>query len=1280
MASELGEDSNHIKEVLEDLDKSDYDTIFVETHEDESETIKLERELALKLKEFEEAQKEREDIRKREEEERKKVAEQELKESELKWQLIQEKLRAEKDLIEQKKRQIEEQHNKMMEKEQKLINRNLEILKVNLQVFTQNFEDEMKNLEKLEHEKKNNLEKRHTKAATKIQKFYRGYRVRKLYGVELKMRFEDAKNRLIQQRIYEAELEEKLLEEKRRKEEEDRKRKHEQEIKRLKEQKELEEQMELMKLKQIEEENAKIEIEKKLLEEQENKYRLFASQNFELHDLQIVGKAESPHQSVKIDDFKSNPNESLNKSMNEDLVNNNTAKEEILNDDINIQENTLIEKESDSLNLQGIQETLLHKSIEDVSQISLSANEQSTGKSLNLDIEATVNILIKDKNKLIESKNDELEKNISVIVDEKFVIKNEKISEFNQESLPNSDKIEDKFYLDEVRLKIFNQWRKHNTNYFYCNLKNTYKNAKDTSKQLKSRPKSSRSKNQLSIPHDLVLKQGNKDKLEDISSLIFNAIPSYSFQTMEFCLNLSTLIINNCEFSTFDSLQNCVNLKYLDLNSNKIEWLELRNLPSLIFLNLSNNSLSSVQNLSDCINIRYLDLSNNKLTRLGFLNQNFSTVQYLNVSQNHLISTIGLSNCIQLQHIDLSSNNLTYIQDLESLALLLNLNASKNNLSEFPELSNQILMLKINFNENILSSINDISNIWMPFLRELHIDFNRINELNNLNGFLTMEELYLESNSLNDYESIKALEKIKSLKNIYLNKNPLVNEDIVKINGYNLNSEKFSFSKIDEVLAEDLLIQNFYLISNYLNQKLSEIYAGLSKKTNFNELEMILDNLLETSIKLRSIFEANDIQFFTTACIIEKINDYKSSLISFPIRPQSSRLHKKISSIADPNSTIEKSTNTKESNIKKIYDLTLDYQQYSKEELNRHATIIQSRWKGYKTRRDMDMEARNMAACIIQAYWKGYRVRKRIKNTKDTFQMDESQFEEIDLKEFDFDESRFDVKIASEGLSLRSLVAPLPQIQTKRAWGGSGEDILRDTSVQSFNMQKNPVHTNRSIFTPLSNPDSEASFLSNKQNAIIQDWGFKDQRSAALMLQRAERLKYKVERKNKIKSLDPKQRLMLLRKMDKYTPRMKENQVINTKQSIKVQQNVGSPQLRTYEWVHSQVRDLPPAPPPVPTSKNGQLSTIYEARIPKLPKISTSQRGSPLDGTSIKAKDLYQSKLFRKYLPPLNIHQDQQPDGDQDSIASSRSSFTQMYLNTSQNQKKNDYKNRRIFK
>ena len=100
----------------------------------------------------------------------------ELKESELKWQQIQEKLKHEKEQIEIKKQKIEEQHNKMMINQQRCIDRNLEILKVNLDVYTNKFEVEKNNLIKYETEKKTNVSKRQVKAATLIQKHYRGYR------------------------------------------------------------------------------------------------------------------------------------------------------------------------------------------------------------------------------------------------------------------------------------------------------------------------------------------------------------------------------------------------------------------------------------------------------------------------------------------------------------------------------------------------------------------------------------------------------------------------------------------------------------------------------------------------------------------------------------------------------------------------------------------------------------------------------------------------------------------------------------------------------------------------------------------------------------------------------------------------------------------------------------------------------------------------------------------------------------------------------------------------
>ena len=62
------------------------------------------------------------------------------------------------------------------------------------------------------------------------------------------------------------------------------------------------------------------------------------------------------------------------------------------------------------------------------------------------------------------------------------------------------------------------------------------------------------------------------------------------------------------------------------MQGNFIQYVDLKDLSNLTFLDLSHNSLSSIHGLSGCSNLRWLDLSKNKITRLGTLYKLFNTL------------------------------------------------------------------------------------------------------------------------------------------------------------------------------------------------------------------------------------------------------------------------------------------------------------------------------------------------------------------------------------------------------------------------------------------------------------------------------------------------------------------------------------------------------------------------------------------------------------------------------------------------------------------------------
>ena len=702
-----------------------------------------------------------------------------------------------------------------------------------------------------------------------------------------------------------------------------------------------------------------------------------------------------------------------------------------------------------------------------------------------------------------------------------------------------------------------------------------------------------------------------------------------------------------------------------------------------------------------------------------------------------------------------------------------------------------------------------MSGYWMPLLKRIELNQNRINEIPPLNGLVSVDEIIIANNNICDLDAIVELKTLKYLKSIELTNNPIINEESIELEGFNsvhnsnnqINSTKLVKTRQTEANSDDneQIFQNgiakvlefiqvhkiklFSIVDIFQNTNLKNANAFIKSEesliTNLNQLTIEFGVLHNYVIKLRHIFEVNDLNFIIK---LESSLDLKSQLdtyeaVRIPSRPVSSR-HVDKSAIFSArlerikglrNNTFVLSTDEKENEVlAHVNDkVTVKVNQiefymdnlnkkYSLDQLNKSAARIQSRWKGYRTRKDIDTQVSIMAATIIQSRWRGYAVRKRMKIARERLNKENDEFdlEEIDLNQFEFDEAKFDLKVPIEPTkppllpinkanfnyyyydkpprppSSAQQQLPPVVVPPKKAWKGADSSrtnsvasLLNDNNTTLYNNINVPNFTYRSLNQSI-NPDSEAMALTGKHENVLNEWGFRDHRTAMLMLQRAEKMKYRVERKNKIKSLDPKQRLKFLRKFDKYTPRITSRTQQHQQQRTAYQNEESdhdrssyahppaqaNPYSRTFEWVHAQVRDVPISPiaeRTVAASNNNKLVTDTKVAT-KLPHLNNNggtnvngnnlwRKGSSGNSSLENANPNHQliitsnkstaksNKLINTstkqqqqqhlqqpqpiasiVLPPLKINYDfnkSTNDPDQFSLGSSRSSFTQMFLN-----------------
>ncbi|CAG2248371.1 unnamed protein product [Mytilus edulis] len=336
----------------------------------------------------------------------------------------------------------------------------------------------------------------------------------------------------------------------------------------------------------------------------------------------------------------------------------------------------------------------------------------------------------------------------------------------------------------------------------------------------------------------------------------------------------------------------------------------------------------------------------------------------------------------------------------------------------------------------------------------------------------------------------------------------------------------------------------------------------------------------------------------------------------------------------------------------KIVQNILEDDTTSQKKLHRRheaAVKIQSAWRGYSVRRwyeqvvqdqSFDMavllELHN-AAIKIQAIWRGYSVRCRLERALDFAKLeDDDEFGEIDMNDLNFNEDILDdwKPPSTPQIPNRHAVLgkppsgkkttppkipalplgdnPHPPQQPRRAWRGM------DSPLSDVQVQQNYPRPPSSL---ISGTDTHRTVQSRKEEKISEEWGFKNNETAHLMMQRAKKMKYNAERRKKLSKLDPKQRLVLFRKLEEvshyphvqapsrkilprkeyFQERQKEIDNADREKRIEKSEKVS----RTFEWLHTQVGDYDVSDSPINTNNQGNRTRQRFGSDGNLPKLDS---------------------------------------------------------------------------
>ncbi|XP_063252452.1 leucine-rich repeat and IQ domain-containing protein 1 isoform X2 [Prinia subflava] len=643
--------------------------------------------------------------------------------------------------------------------------------------------------------------------------------------------------------------------------------------------------------------------------------------------------------------------------------------------------------------------------------------------------------------------------------------------------------------------------------------------------------------------------------------------------------NLCILILNKNRLSSVCGLDGCKNLQNLELSYNRITRIggleSLKNLQRLI---VDHNQLISTKGLCEAPTLIHLDCSYNHLTQVEGI-ENCGLLQVLKLQGNNLQELPRLENHVLLRELYLDDNSISSMRmfSLYWLPLLQILLLSQNRLTDLVPLNSFLFLEKIDIKNNCLSDLKDVRR-WFSGchkLKELSLIGNPLLQEKNWRSSMleVLPNLQLLDGEILTHHTLPTTEKIKASElGTFLEICRIQIEENIQLKK---KAAELEFaSSIDSALGQCWYFNQLMKLS--IRHRYIHEYGELHI-TDRDGPEALQNHLKQTSTGclqehnpfIMGVTENKQVLLDPSKRWITT-GDIQATFInsSIPVHQKESRGDQRVKQ-KSTESCINFSGESKDNKnmsgqptlqqsviVASDVGRNLQHLENDTERLHMAASLIQSFWRQYHPQRKNDcnktenhqfveaLRQKHEAATVIQ----GFLLRKKLASALADVKSDEveDEYEEINVDAFTFSEAALEkewltldsTRFPSKTLLLSNqLHWPKKFSRPSDASGQSNSLPLVPQEVwqcarrpHSYSAEK--IHfysrSGKETMSQLSNwkEKNEFLFMSEKEEKISEEWGFKDISTAQLMLKRAHRMKPK---KDNNKSLDPAVRLALFK-------------------------------------------------------------------------------------------------------------------------------------------------------